>query len=99
MNREPSQDYRSLSPGSDESPDASGEDIPPLAFESEAELLSVLIRLRAGLAEDLRSKWEELMGDEDELKKAETIVLEVSSTTTIHLLFIPRLGSRDATTV
>lgn len=74
--------YRSPSPSSSAgSPapagDYSADGIPPLAFETEAEILDVLRQLRGGLQDELRSEWNRLRGAEDQGAMAEETVLKV----------------------
>jgi hypothetical protein len=68
------------------SPDTSTDDIPPLAFDTEEELLAVFARLREDLLRRVGAKWEaEGMGGAKgkgkgvDRKKVEDIVLQVSS--------------------
>lgn len=60
-------------------PDTSSEDILPLAFDSEEELLSVFARLRGDLQGKTREKWEARGGADSgvELGKVEEVVLKV----------------------
>lgn len=67
------------------SPDTSADDIPPLAFDTEEELLAVFARLREDLLRRVGAKWEaEGMGGAKgkgkgvERKKVEHIVLKAS---------------------
>ena len=60
-------------------PDTSSEDILPLAFDSEEELLSVFARLRGELQGRTREKWEARGGEGEGvgLGKVEEVVLKV----------------------
>ena len=81
-------------PRADQSYAGNLEEIQPLPFETEAELFSVLARLREGLRAELGRKWLAEGGDPEGIEAVEGLVLKVRlqplSTTYDH--------SRDSTT-
>lgn len=71
------------------SPDTSADDIPPLAFDTEEELLAVFARMREDLLRRVADKWEREGGAKGkgkavDRKKVEDIVLKVSSLAPTH---------------
>ena len=64
-------------PRADQSYAGNSEEIQPLAFETEAELFSVLARLRDGLKVELSRKWLAEGGDPEGIEAVEGLVLNV----------------------
>lgn len=92
----PSTSRLARSPTPDYALDNSGDDVLPLAFDSEDELLDVLARLRDGLVTRARGTWEEKTqgkGGEEGWRAVEGVVGRVSAVSRLGVCcFLGRAG-------